>query len=177
MLHRILPVALLLSAACASAPPAGAPTPDEPEPLTEEQEVLAVLDSLFSGMRQLDTAQIRTVFHPEARLIATSERDGQPRVQIIPISDFIQSIAGAQGYLDEQLFDPEVDIDGNLAQVWTYYRFDLAGHFSHCGFDGFQLARTADGWKIVSVADTRHTDPDVCAEIGPRAGSARAGPR
>jgi hypothetical protein len=41
--------------------------------------------------------------------------------------------------------------------VWTPYAFYYDGNFSHCGVDSFQLARTAEGWKVVQIADTRRT--------------------
>ena len=30
----------------------------------------------------------------------------------------------------------------------------LGQTFSHCGVDSVQLLKTADGWKIMSIADT-----------------------
>ena len=56
---------------------------------------------------------------------------------------------------DERLRGTTVHVDGPLAAVWTGYAFYAGTRFSHCGVDAFQLARTADGWRIVSIADTR----------------------
>ncbi|MFQ5529997.1 MAG: hypothetical protein ACE5FP_06550, partial [Gemmatimonadota bacterium] len=55
----------------------------------------------------------------------------------------------------ERMWDPTVHIDGRLATVWTPYDFYRDGEFSHCGVDVFVIARTGDGWKIVSLVDTR----------------------
>ena len=52
------------------------------------------------------------------------------------------------------MWDPVVQIRDNLATVWVKYAFYLDGEFLHCGVDAFMLARTNDGWKIVSLADT-----------------------
>jgi hypothetical protein len=32
------------------------------------------------------------------------------------------------------------------------------GEFSHCGVDAFILVLTEDGWRILSIADTRTTE-------------------
>ncbi|MGH7481959.1 MAG: nuclear transport factor 2 family protein [Longimicrobiales bacterium] len=156
----------VLAGACVSTTPQTRPAGSIP-PVTQEAEVLGVIRGLFDGMRQADTVAIRASFHPEARLVTTGEQDGRPTVQIIPIDRFIASIASAQGYLDERTYDPVVHIDGNLAQVWTFYTFDLAGTFSHCGTDAFLLVRTDAGWKIINVADTRYQDPGICADLAP----------
>lgn len=155
-----------LVAACGSVQPDSRPAGSLP-PITQEAEVLGVIRALFEGMRQIDTVAIRASFHPEARLVTTGEENGRPSVRVVPIDRFIESVASAEGYLDEQTYDPIVHIDGNLAQVWTFYTFDLAGTFSHCGTDAFLLVRTDAGWKIIHVADTRYESPNVCSELGP----------
>ncbi|MFQ5679630.1 MAG: nuclear transport factor 2 family protein [Gemmatimonadota bacterium] len=125
---------------------------------TGEEEVLAVVRQLFDGMRAADSAAVRGVFHPAAQLFGTGERDGAPNVNVIPADRFVQAVGGATGGWDERIWDPAVQIDGNLATVWTPYVFYLNGEFSHCGVDAFLLARTPAGWKIVSLADTRRRD-------------------
>jgi hypothetical protein len=42
-----------------------------------------------------------------------------------------------------------------LAMVWAPYELYLGTKFSHCGVDNLQLARTAEGWKIIALVDTR----------------------
>jgi hypothetical protein len=49
-------------------------------------------------------------------------------------------------------------MDAGTAHVWTFYTLHVGERFSHCGYDSFQLLRSGEGWKIVSVADTRRTD-------------------
>jgi hypothetical protein len=49
-------------------------------------------------------------------------------------------------------------IDGNLASVWTDYKFYIGEKFSHCGVNSFQLFKGDDGWKIIYIIDTRRKD-------------------
>jgi len=119
---------------------------------------LAVVKALFDGMRAHDSTAIRATLHPDARLLSTSEKDGRPTVEAEAIDDFLAAVAGSTQALDERIHDPEVRVDQGLASVWTAYDFYLDGTFSHCGVDAFQLARTADGWKIVQIMDTRRKE-------------------
>jgi hypothetical protein len=124
-----------------------------------DAEVVAVVRAFFDGMRSKDTAALRSLVHPSARLLGTGPtQEGQLRVDEVPMERFFQMVAGAPGLLDEKIWDPEVRVDGHLATVWTQYAFYYDGKFSHCGVDAFQLARTAEGWKVVQIADTRRTE-------------------
>lgn len=123
-----------------------------------EAEVLEVVNRLFEGMRAADSAAVRSVFHPRARLASTGSRDESPQLQVIPIARFIAAVGAAQDEWNELILDPEVRIDDNLATVWTKYEFYLADTFSHCGVDAFQLVRTTEGWKIISLVDTRRNE-------------------
>lgn len=125
----------------------------------EEKEVLATVTRLFDGMRARDTAMVRSTFAPGAELKGVGMRDGKPGVAPTPADEFIRMVGSATGpQWDERIHRPEVRIDGNLAAVWTFYDFYLGDKLSHCGVDAFHLARLADGWKIISLADTRRRE-------------------
>ena len=48
-----------------------------------------------------------------------------------------------------------IHIEKSLASVWTPYKFYLNGKVSHTGTNSFQLVKTAEGWKIQYIIDTR----------------------
>jgi len=135
------------------------PASVEAQQADDETLVMAVVITLFDGMRARDGAMVGSAFHAEARLMTTGTTpDGTPRVQIQPIEGFIRQMGEPGPPLDEQIFNPRVEIDGGLAHVWVDYTLHVGGEFSHCGVDSIQLARTSDGWKILSVADTRRQE-------------------
>ena len=140
-------IALLLPAATVGAQ-ASAPVPDE------RDAVLAVVQRLWDGMRTRDTALVRSVFDSTALLTRVVTRDGVSRVQVLPISGFIEALGRSTETWNERMFSPEVRIDGALATVWTEYDFHLGTQFSHCGVDAFQLLKTSAGWKVVALSDT-----------------------
>jgi hypothetical protein len=152
-LHSAFLLSVPLVAAMALAPAANAQAPSE-----EEAAVMGVVDRLFEGMRARSGEMVASVFHPQARMVTTgSEPDGSPRVQVQEVEGFVAAVGQGGVPWNEPLFATEVRVDGNLAHVWTFYRFYAGERFSHCGYNSIELVRTADGWLIMSVADTRRT--------------------
>jgi hypothetical protein len=144
------PVALMVLAGLA-------PAPLHAQDATAD--VTAVVQRLFDAMRAKDTVALRAVFHAEATLTGPArDQQGHIVVRAVPVARFIAGIAGATAQLDEQFWNPEVRIDGDLAMVWTPYAFYADGTLNHCGVDAFLLARMDDGWKIIQVADTRRRE-------------------
>lgn len=115
-----------------------------------EAEVLAVVTTLFDGMREKDEAALRSVFHADARLHTAAAPD-----RGTPIEDFLRGVLSGPAHLDEVTFDERVLVDGALAVAWTPYNFFADGQFSHCGVNAFTMVRTDDGWKILQIVDTR----------------------
>jgi hypothetical protein len=142
-----LGMSLLILASAASAQTSAA-VPDEREA------VLAVVQRLWDGMKARDTALVRSVFDSSATLTRIATRNGEARVQVMPVSGFIEALGRATDAWNERMFAPEVRVDGSLATVWTEYDFHLGSQFSHCGVDAFQLLKTGAGWKIVALSDT-----------------------
>jgi ketosteroid isomerase-like protein len=145
---------LLVAVVLAYQPPAETPQGADQ---AEVEAVVQVVHDLFDGMREKDADKIRGVFTDGARLAGLG-RDGT--VGYTDAADFAMSITRFEGTADERVWDWEVQIDGNLAQVWTKYDILIRGEFSHCGIDAFQMFKMEDGWKIFHLADTRHTGPD-----------------
>ena len=123
---------------------------------TAKEEVLAVVSSLFEGMRTRDAELLKSLFHSDALMTGTGMQDGSYRVTMDPPDGWIASISSyTGGVIDERIHDPKVDVSGPLASVWTEYDLYVGEDFRHCGVDAFHLALTDDGWKIVHIADTR----------------------
>ena len=124
-----------------------------------QREVFAVVQRLFDGMRAKDSTRMRATLHPEARLVTTGLRDSVPMVGLVSPTQWLGGIANAKAaLLDERLRNPVVHVDAGLASVWAEYSFYIDDKLSHCGVDLFHLVRTAEGWKIIDLADTRHRE-------------------
>ncbi|MDN3205072.1 nuclear transport factor 2 family protein [Algoriphagus sediminis] len=130
---------------------------------TAEEEVKAVIESLFDGMRAKNTEMIASAFDPKALMqtIVVSENGAETRSNAV--QDFVARIgqSPAETQLDERITDYQIKVDGDLASAWTPYEFYVNGEFSHCGVNSFQLVRMAEGWKIVYIIDTRRKEDCV----------------
>jgi hypothetical protein len=146
---------LVVTGWCLAAPLAG-----QSQPQTDErQQVLAVVQQLFDGMRVKDTAKMRATLHPDARLIATGVREGTPFASLVAPTQWFSGVASANASkLDERLRNPVVQVDQGLASVWTEYTFYVDDRLSHCGVDLFHLVKLPEGWRIIDLADTRRRE-------------------
>ena len=122
-----------------------------------EDSVKAVVNQLFTSMRNIDVTKLKEAFADGAVLQTISRKqDGSFFVQDEKINDFAENIGKAKkDSLDEQIVFETIKIDGPLASVWAPYKFYYAGKFSHCGVDSFQLVRINGRWKIQFLIDTR----------------------
>src|SRR5579885_2634870 len=102
--------------------------------------VLATVQQVFDAMRTRDTSLLSRAFDSTARLVSVTTRAGQaPSVRLTQPSAFGASImhAPAGDVWNERIYDPEVRIDKDVAQVWAYFTFHRNSTFSHCGVDAF----------------------------------------
>lgn len=126
----------------------------------EEKNVKEVIERLFKGMHLGDSAMVRTTFHKNVTLAtALRNRENVPVLRReTSIDAFLKAIGSPHPEpWNEEIWDVEVKVDGDFAQVWCDYAFYVGKNFSHCGIDSFHLHKGADGWKIFHLADTRKT--------------------
>jgi hypothetical protein len=117
---------------------------------TARDSVISTVQQVFDRMRSRDTSGMRQLFDSTARLIGT--RDTTTAIRPRTVSQFLASVAAtpAERFSDERMFDPEVRIDGPVAQVWTHCTFRTGATFSHCGTDAVTLIRVGGSWRIVN---------------------------
>ncbi len=127
---------------------------------SSEDSIKAVINQMFTAMKNADAASLKNAFADSAVLQSISRTpDGKTIVKNEPISAFIE-IVGKQpaGASDERISFESVKTDGQLASVWTPYEFYYNGQLHHCGVNSFQLVKINNNWKIQYVIDTRRKD-------------------
>src|SRR5262245_482344 len=126
---------------------------------SDRESILATVQKVFDAMRTRDTALLAQAFDSTARLLGVST-GATPALRLTAPSQFGAAIARAPAgdVWNERIYDPEVRIDGNVAQVWAYYTFHRNAAFSHCGVDAFMLVKVGNTWKITQLADSRRTE-------------------
>ncbi len=128
--------------------------------MSDEEEVAQVIKALFDGMRTADSTSVAALLHPDIRMQSVGyDKEGKPYMQQGSSQRWLQSIASyPAGTLDERLYSQVIEVDMPLATAWTEYSFFLNGELSHCGTNAFQMSKTAEGWKIHQVTDTRRKE-------------------
>lgn len=126
----------------------------------DKKEVQAVIEQLFKGMYQADTAMIRATFHPTARMqtVFTHKVKKTPSLHTeLNIDGFLKSVAAPHTEVyDERISAYEIRIDEHMATVWTPYQFYVGKTYSHSGVNAFHLIRNEAGkWQITQITDTR----------------------
>jgi len=127
---------------------------------TEPDAIKQTINTMFNAMRKGDSTMLRSTF---AKGIAfhsvANKKDGSTALEIENPDDFVKMVGTPhKGVYDERVTFSDIKIDGPLASVWAPYKFYLDDKYSHCGVDVFQLMKTADGWKIIYIVDTRRKD-------------------
>jgi hypothetical protein len=122
-----------------------------------EDSIKATINQLFEGMKNVDPEMILNSFADSAVLQTISRSaEGKVNIRNESVPAFAQSIGKqTKGALDEQVSFESIKIDGDLASVWTPYKFYFSGKLSHCGANSFQLVRINGNWKIQYLIDTR----------------------
>jgi hypothetical protein len=101
---------------------------------------------------------VRSVFAEGARFASIDARTPPAAVRYDTVGGWIRAIANSNKRWDEQIFDVQVRVEDNMAQVWAPYTFYLDRAVRHCGTDAMELLKDASGWKITQLSDTHRTE-------------------
>jgi len=129
--------------------------------IKDEHQIKLLIDKLFDGMREGDSAKVSSVFHNEVNMYTSfNNQQGEKVIKKGVLSSFLKAIGTPHDDIwDEKIWNTKIEIDGGIAQVWTDYAFYIGTEFSHCGIDAFHLIKENEqGWKIVHLMDTRRKE-------------------
>jgi len=126
--------------------------------------VLEQIETLFDGMRAGDSTAVSSVFLKNASMQSISkDREGNTMISEGSLSGFKNAVGTPHDQVwDERVANIQINIDGEMATAWVPYSFYIGERFSHCGVNSFQFVKTVDGWKALSIVDTKRRTN--CAE-------------
>jgi hypothetical protein len=124
---------------------------------TAEDSIKAVINKMFTGMKNSDTVMVKSCFTETALMQTFSKnKEGKTIITTDSPGDFAKIIATIPaGAADEQIVFKDLKIDGPMAAVWTPFKLYFNGQFYSCGVNSFQLVRLNNEWKIQYILDTR----------------------
>jgi hypothetical protein len=123
----------------------------------EAKDVMAVVTRVFDGMKEADSAKVRTAFAPGARFVNVGTRANPDTITYSPVDGWLAGIAGSNKTWEEKVKNVRIVVDGNIASAWMDYTFHLNGALRHCGADSIELVKVKGEWKITQLVDTRRT--------------------
>jgi len=127
----------------------------------QDDEKIAVqkaIETFFDAFHQQDTLALYKSAADTVTL-QTIARDslGHVKVDTTTYEQFVKGITSIpkSAKFEEKLLSFSIQIDGEMANVWTPYEFWWNDVFHHCGVNSFQLVKIEGNWKIVYLIDTR----------------------
>lgn len=121
-------------------------------------DVKKVIKLFFKGLQSGDTITIKKTVANDAILQTTLiSKEGESILRTEDFNKFLKSIASKnpEDHWEEKLLSYNIQIDDNMANVWTPYEFYRNYEFSHCGVNSFQLFHNGEEWRIIYLIDTR----------------------
>lgn len=124
---------------------------------SDDKAIKAVINRFFEGMERGDTAMIRGACTAQPVLQTyMTDQSGQLQVFTENFEEFLDFVATPSKDKYREVIEFEaIHAEKSLASVWTPYKFYVNGKLSHSGTNSFQLVKTADGWRIQYIIDTR----------------------
>ena len=128
--------------------------------LNDKEGVHQAIITMFDGMREGDSTKVNSVFRKDVRMFSAYRKNtGESVLHEGKLSEFLKAVGTAHDEIwDEKIYNTTIQIDGDIAQVWTDYSFYIGETFSHCGVDAFQLIRENSKWLIINLMDTRRKE-------------------
>jgi hypothetical protein len=116
-----------------------------------------IIDDFFTAFHAKDTLALKQICHSDIVLRTIDNTKEGNKLELESFDDFLKSIATIPSNLKvvEKIIDYKVEIDGNLAHVWTPYEFYVNDKLSHIGANAFTLYNDNGKWQIIHLIDTR----------------------
>lgn len=123
----------------------------------QEKTPKTIVEDFFIAFHTKDTTSLKELCHREIVLRTVANTKEGYKLETESFDNFLKSIATIPANLIffEKLIDYKVEIDGNLAHVWTPYEFYVNDKLSHIGANAFTLYNDNGKWQIIHLIDTR----------------------
>lgn len=124
---------------------------------SQEKEVQKTIDDFFVGLNSKDSTLIRKQCYKDVVVQTIHKTKLGNQLKTDNIKNFLISISTIpkEVIIEEKLLDYKIEVDGNLAHVWTPYEFYVNGNISHKGVNSFTLFKESNDWQIIHIIDTR----------------------
>lgn len=131
------------------------------------KQLVKVVDDFMTAIIEKDEQAFTTLFYSNSTPwlgVNPQKRKGE-----LPSNDgiiyathlgFIGWIASSKEKIEEKYWDLDVKSDGDIASVYFKYSLHIGEYKMNWGDEGWNLIRTPEGWKIVSVIYSATYNPE-----------------
>jgi len=121
-----------------------------------ERSPVQTIELLHKALRDADSATVDSLLHPDYYGISLQGPLDHRRIYIETREKAVSDVVSLKpNEWDVRILSSSAQIDPNgMAHVWARYVFYFKGAPNHCGFEPYTLYQGADGWRVVSFADT-----------------------
>ncbi|MBY0284392.1 MAG: nuclear transport factor 2 family protein [Sphingomonas sp.] len=139
-------------------PPLPKGTGKPPEPQGEAAAVMVPVNATFAAIAARNGELLRPLAREDGNLfIANEAADGTRKIIRRPMTEFFAGLKPGPEKYEERLYDPAIEVDGDLAFVWGRFNFYIDGKLHHCGYDLFDLVRENGTWKVANISYSSRT--------------------
>lgn len=129
------------------------------QPNSATEQVKKTVETLFDGMRKGDSAMVSSTFSKGLVMQTVADNKGEIEVKSADPAGFLKSVGTPHKEVyDERITFDRIQVDGDLANVWTSYKFYVGSKFSHCGVNSMTLVKEDGAWKLLHIIDTRRKE-------------------
>lgn len=129
-----------------------------PPPASDEAAVMAPVNALFAAIAARDgQAALATAIDGASATTASEAADGTAKITRRAWAEFAAGLKPGPEKFEERLYNPAIEIDGDVALVWGRYNFYIGAKLHHCGYDHFDLVRAGGQWKIANITWSSRT--------------------
>jgi len=117
---------------------------------------METIELLHTALRNADAKAYETFLHEEYHGVSLQGPLDHRHIFVETRERAISDVAKLNpGDWDVRILSSSTQIDPNgMAHVWARYVFYFKGKPNHCGHESYDLYQSAQGWKVVSFADT-----------------------
>lgn len=127
-------------------------------PAAEAGAVMAPVNALFAAIAARNGEAMRPYAREDGNIfIAIENADGSRKLVRRPLGEFFTGMKPGPEKYEERLYDPAIEVDGDVALVWGRYNFYIDGKLHHCGYDHFDLVREGGQWKVANITYSSRT--------------------
>lgn len=136
-------------------------------PKNSHEQIVKVVDDFMSAIKNKDEQTFTNLFYSNS--VPWLGVDAKKRKGSLPSNDgiiyathlgFIGWIASSKENIEEKYWDLDIKSDGEIASVYFKYSLHIGEYKMNWGDEAWDLIKTIDGWKIVSVIYSATYNPN-----------------